>query len=321
MYMPTSTRTRRLARSAAWLVLLAGSALAAPPRESVDAVADAVARHYFDPQRGEELAERLRDAAAAGMFDAATQPQALVAALNPKLRAMDGHLRVRVAGTPGEGVGRRPRPAQDPKPLPPGGIRKVEVLEGDIGYLSLGEFAHFEFGVREGPVRKAIDAALDTIADTDAVVIDLRGNGGGSPAMVGYLASAFTPRGARIFNSFHTRDAVLSEAPGEWRKNPRTQVPLYVLIDGDTGSAAESFAYTLSAAKRATVVGERSGGAANPGRYFPTDVGLDVFVPTGSPRNPITGGNWEGSGVEPHVATPSAEALVRALALARARKG
>src|SRR5690606_41154168 len=125
-----------------------------------------------------------------------------------------------------------------------------------------------------------------------------RGNRGGSPAMVGYLASAFVARGADIFNTFHSRDVAHSEAPADWYHAPRPTVPLYVVVNGHTGSAAESFAYTLQQAGRATVVGETSGGAANPGGPVPTPGGLEVFVPTGSPVNPFSGGNWEGTGVQ-----------------------
>ena len=111
----------------------------------------------------------------------------------------------------------------------------------------------------------------------------------------------------------------MSEAPAIPYATPRTQVPLYVLVDGGTGSAAESFAYTLRSAKRATIVGERSAGAANPGAMIDVGDGFAVFVSDGSPVNPITRTNWEATGVAPDVAAISAEALDAALRLARAR--
>ena len=149
------------------------------------------------------------------------------------------------------------------------------------------------------------------------MIIDLRGNRGGSPAMAGYLVSAFVPPRTEIYNVFHTRAGSFSEAPQQAYATPRPDVPLYVLIDARTGSAAESFAYTLLQAGRATLVGEPSGGAANPGEYFRAGGGLEVFVPTGSPINPVTGSNWEGVGVQPSVRTASDAALERALQLAR----
>ncbi len=210
-----------------------------------------------------------------------------------------------------------PTAARRPPPDPGNGIDRVDILDGNVGVLGLRGFADFEFGRDDQPARRAIDAALRRLADADALVIDLRGNRGGSPAMVGYLASAFVAPGSGIFNTFHSREGTQSEAPAQWHAAPRPALPLYVVIDARTGSAAESFAYTLQQADRATIVGETSGGAANPGGPIGTGGGLMVFVPTGSPVNPISHGNWEGVGVRPDVPVESAEALDAALRLAR----
>jgi hypothetical protein len=198
-----------------------------------------------------------------------------------------------------------------------GGVHRVERLPGNVGYLELREFANFRFGRPDEPARRAIEAALQLLADADAVIVDLRGNGGGSPAMVGYLTSAFTPRGADIYNTFHTRNGSFSEAPRDWHPDPRLDVPLHVLTSARTGSAAEAFVYTVQQAKRATIVGEASGGAANPGGEFDAGNGFFVFVSTGSPENPISHRNWEGTGVVPDVAVPQERALDEATRLAQ----
>jgi C-terminal processing protease CtpA/Prc len=300
------------------LLLACPGALAADatPRSQVAGVAQAIEDHYFDADRGRDIAQGLRSAADAGAFDAQSSPQALAEALTARLKPLDRHFRVHVLRE-----GERKTLAQrgpPPDAAPDSGIARVEVLAGDIGLLGLRGFADFEFGRDDQPARQAIDAALQKLAHADAVVVDLRGNRGGSPAMVGYLASAFVARGADIFNTFHSRAGTFSEAPADWYRAPRTTVPLYVVIDARTGSAAESFAYTLQQAGRATIVGETSGGAANPGAPIATREGLAVFVPTGSPLNPFSGGNWEGTGVQPDVRAPSAEAFDVALRLARA---
>jgi len=299
------------------LLLACPAAMAADTtaRMRVAGVAQAIEDHYFDAGRGREIADGLRSAADAGAFDAQASAQALADALTARLEPLDRHFRVRVAHA-GE---RQPAAQRRPPPeaVADGGITGVEVMPGNIGVLGLREFAHFEFDRDDAPARRAIDAALEKLSDATAVVIDLRGNRGGSPAMVGYLASAFVARGADIFNTFHSRAGTQSEAPADWYRAPRPAVPLYVVIDARTGSAAESFAYTLQQAGRATIVGETSGGAANPGGPVPTPGGLEVFVPTGSPVNPFSGGNWEGAGVQPGVRVPSAQALDAALRLAR----
>ncbi|HST45095.1 MAG TPA: S41 family peptidase [Luteimonas sp.] len=289
------------------LCLLSATAHARPPRATADAVAQAIEDRYFDPARGSAIAGELRTAAARGEFDALHAPLDLAAALGARLRPLDGHFNVRWSSPAGlaEGVPppRRPPPAHDH------GIRGVRILPGNIGYIDLAFFAHFEFADKAAPPRVAIDAALALLQWTDAVIIDLRGNGGGSPAMVGYLTSAFTQKGADIYNRFSSREGSTSEAPLDWHPSPRLDVPLYVLTSGRTGSAAEALAYTLQSAGRALVVGERSGGAANPGGPVEVGEGFSVFVSTGSPVNPLTGRNWEGVGVQPGLGVPAHDAL------------
>lgn len=311
--------------------LLTAIALATPAqttnRTAIDGIARVIEDHYFDARRGAQIAADLRATATRGEFDALANPTALAAALTKKLKPLDGHFRVRwspdAVTSQGAGPTQGPRRPLTPRgPANPGdkqGIRGIQVLPGEIGYLSLGLFAHFEFGGGDQPARQAIDTALQRLADTRAVIIDLRGTPGGSPHMVGYLVSAFTAPGADIYNTFHSRESTRSEAPLERYAHPRLDVPLYVLIDGRTGSAAESFAYTLKNAKRATVVGETSGGAANPGAEMAAGAGYFVFVPTGSPKSPITGTNWEGVGVVPDIQASSQAALDVAVGLATAR--
>src|SRR5690606_24219818 len=178
-----------------------------------------------------------------------------------------------------------------------------------IGYLELGYFADIDFDDPAEPTRKACVAALQLLAHAGEVLVDVRDNGGGSPAMVGYLSSAFVEHGSDIYNTFRWREGGASEAPPQEYPAPRTTMPLYVLTSGRTGSAAEAFAYTLGNAKRAVLVGERTGGAANPGRPFDIGGGFSVFVSTGSPVSPITGRNWEGTGVRPQVEVEASEAL------------
>ena len=295
-------------------------------RNAIEGVAQTIQDQYFDADRGRKIAADLRAAAAQGEFDAPADPVALATVLTKKLKPLDGHFRVRwspeaasdptgpMAGPPRSPMRRNADGSGDDH-----GIREAQVLPGNIGYLSLSQFAHFEFADRDQPARHAIDAALQRLSGTRAMIVDLRGNRGGSPHMVGYLVSAFTPPGADIYNTFHSRAGTRSEAPRERYANPRLDVPLYVLIDAGTGSAAESFAYTLKNAKRATVVGETSGGAANPGAEVAAGSGFFAFVPTGSPVSPITGTNWEGIGVVPDVRASSQMALDVALGLAKTR--
>lgn len=294
-------------------LLLPIAAVAAEPRAVAGQVADAIEREYFDPARGRAIADELRGSAARGEFDALVHPQELASALTVLLQPQDRHFNVRWQG--GEAAAPRPGPPPDAA-RSNFGIRQVQLLPGNVGYLDLRMFADFDFGQPDAPPRRAIEAVLQLLAHADALLIDLRDNGGGSPAMVGYLASAFVAPGRDIYNTFHSRTGTGSEAPVEPFAAPRTEVPLYILVSGRTGSAAEAFAYTLQQAGRATVVGERTAGAANPGRPFPVGDGYSVFVSTGTPINPLRDDNWEDRGVQPDVPVESAQALDAATRLA-----
>jgi hypothetical protein len=297
------------------------------PRQTVQAVASRIRDLYFDPAAADRIARDLEAAAAAGTFDDMTDGRDLAAALSTRLRPSDAHFVVvynpdAAAGPamrrmrPPEGASPGPRPGASPEARGHYGFRKVEILPGNVGYIDLRQFSDIDFQNADDPARRAADAALTFVADADAVIFDLRDNGGGAPSMVGYLSSAFTPANAPIYNIFHSREGTESEAPGVFHPNPRLEVPVYILISGRTGSAGEAFPYTLQGAGRAVIVGERSGGAANPGGMEPVGGGFAVFVSQGSPRNPNTGRNWEGTGVEPDVAVPWNQALDRAHQLA-----
>ena len=196
------------------------------------------------------------------------------------------------------------------------GFAKVEILAGNIGYIDLRMFAPIE------GAEQTARAALEFVAGTDAVIFDVRQNGGGAPSMVQYLISHFLePGGDTLINTFVSRDYEYPNQLWSLPSHPaghRPDVPLYVLTSARTGSAGEAFPYHLRALERATLVGESTYGAGNPGGTFLTGSGFSIFVSTGSARNPITGTNWEGTGVTPHVETASDAALDTALSQAYA---
>ena len=189
------------------------------------------------------------------------------------------------------------------------GFRKVAVRPGNIGYLQLTEF------VDAGVAGDTAVAAMNYLANCDALIIDLRGNGGGEPSMIQLISSYFFEE-PRHLNSFYIRKD--DETRQFWTQarveGPRlVGTPIYVLTSGNTFSAAEEFAYNLKNMKRATVVGEVTGGGAHPVILEHRRAAMvTVKVPYGRAINPITGTNWEGTGVAPDIAVPAEEALIAA---------
>jgi C-terminal processing protease CtpA/Prc len=155
-------------------------------------------------------------------------------------------------------------------------------------------------------------AALRFLSGSDAIIIDLRQNGGGEPEMVALITSMLFPKGQKV----HLNDLVWragNKVEQYWTTPdldlPRITGEVYVLTSSRTFSAAEEFTYNLKQLKRATQVGETTGGGANPGEGVILAPHFGVFLPTGHARNPITGDNWEGKGCVPEIAVSADQAF------------
>jgi C-terminal processing protease CtpA/Prc len=186
------------------------------------------------------------------------------------------------------------------------GFEKVERLNGNVGYMELDGFVNPELGA------ETAIAAMQFLANTDALIIDLRYNGGGVPGLAQLISSYFFSESAIHLHSIYWREGNRTEQFWTLPYVPGRRYidkPVYVLVGKRTLSAPESFAYNLQALKRATIVGEISAGGANPGREFRVNEHFMIFVPMGRAINPTTGTNWEGTGVKPDIATPFAQAL------------
>jgi hypothetical protein len=186
------------------------------------------------------------------------------------------------------------------------GFERVEHLKGNIGYIDLRQFAPSEHA---GEVAVA---AMNFVANCDALIFDLRQNHGGYPSMVQLIISYLLDPEPKHINTFYYRPTdetqqfwTFPHVPG--KRMP--DVPVYVLTSKATGSGAEEFTYNLKNMERATIIGETTGGAAHPVTLELVQGHFKVRLPYGRPINPITKGNWETTGVEPHIAVPQEEAL------------
>lgn len=290
-------------------------AMTAAARDHViDGILEALDRAYVFPDKALEMRKSITARRAKGEYTSVTNTSELAATLTRHLQDIshDKHLRVR-HGSP---------PAPAPRPqgaTAPGAIGNAEILPGNIGYVEIRSFAYSAQAIAD-----AVAKEMSVVADADALIIDVRRNGGGSPDAVRLISSYLFGDEPVHLNSLYFRPADRTDDFYTFRsvagKRFGPAKPIYVLTSNRTFSAAEEFAYNLQSRKRATIVGETSGGGAHPGGPQQVGEGFSVFVPSGRAINPITRTNWEGTGVRPEIAVPADSALSAALAHARGRK-
>lgn len=191
------------------------------------------------------------------------------------------------------------------------GLTGLQVLPGDVGYMRLQAF---------GAIEDLLPAAFTFLGNTGALIIDLRGNGGGMPS--NFVSSYLLPEDSIHLVTIYWNDRTDKFYTQRTLKGPRyLDKPVYLLTDKGTFSSAEEFAYDLQQLKRVTIVGEATGGGANPGGTMPVytfkdSSRLDLYVSLAHVEHAISKGNWEGAGVQPDVAVKSEDALQKAHALA-----
>ncbi|MEE6260572.1 S41 family peptidase [Plantactinospora sonchi] len=273
-----------------------------------DALAVLCARYIF-PEKAATAAETIRARRDAGEYRNLTE-EALAARLTADLfeTCADRHLRVRIRDDQLATVSTEAELAaawREQARLANYGISRVERLDGNVGYLDLRMIADAAAGGR------AIAAAMELVARTHALIVDLRRNRGGSPNGVIFWTSYLFPDDQTHLNSIQDGESgqtrqywSLAYLPGE-RYLDR---PVFVLTSGVTFSAGEEFCYNLRTRGRATLIGETTRGGAHPTRIVPLSPTLEITVPDARSINPVTGTNWEGTGVEPDVAVPAEQA-------------
>ena len=287
-------------------------------REIVTKAMELLRANYVFPDEAGRAATAIEARLEAGEYDDLDEIT-LTERLTRDLQEITGdrHLRVVFGGGPGP---RRQRIAEPEEPkdhearrlamrrmgrLDNFGIRQVERLDGNVGYLDVRRVA---VPANAGP---AIGAAMELVAGTYALIIDLRHNGGGAPEGVVFWCSyLLDERPTHLNDIFH---ADTGETRQFWALPyvPGTRYldrPVFVLTSGRTFSGGEDFAYTLQALGRATVVGETTGGGAHPTRGFPISAAVHIGIPFARSVNPVTGTNWQGTGVVPDVPADAEQA-------------
>ena len=291
-------------------------------KQLIDTVLKRLNDSYVFPEVAKAMEQSIRDRVAKGEYDSITSSRAFGQTLTKDLQAVskDKHLRVRYSHEVLPERAPRAEPTAEQREQERRdmswmnyGFDKVERLRGNTGYISFRGFFGPELGA------EAVASAMNFVAGTDALIIDLRTNGGGDPEMVALICSyLFGPEPVHL-NDLYWREGnrtdqfwTRKEVAGKRYLNK----DVYVLTSKYTFSGAEEFTYNLKNLKRATIIGETTGGGAHPGAGFRLNEHFSMFVPTGRAISPITKTNWEGTGVKPDIEVPAEQALTVARLMA-----
>lgn len=310
----------------------------APPPEQPDMTLDAAARKevieslikrlndaYIFPDVAGKMEQAVRARIAKGEYEQITSAKKFAEKLTADVQEVsrDKHLRVRYSAQPipeRQGGPREPtaeereRYRRDMARMNYG-FQKVERLPGNIGYVEFRGFFDPEGGA------DTVASVFNFLGNTDAIIFDLRKNGGGDPAMVALICSYLFGAEPVHLNSLHWRDGKGERVEEFWTRKEvagrrYTGKDVYVLTSNRTFSGAEEFTYNLKNLKRGTIIGETTGGGANPGGVSRLAKHFAAFIPSGRAVSPITKTNWEGTGVEPDVKVPADQALTTARIMA-----
>jgi hypothetical protein len=278
--------------------------------------------YYVFPDIAEQICSRLQEHLQSGEYAAITDGELLASILTAHLHEVnqDEHLRVRWYPEPlpdQEGSMAQNQAWMDEwhqkAELDNYGLHKAERLPGNVGYLDIREFYFPSWG------GDTVVAAMSFLANTNVLIVDLRKCRGGDPDMVALIASYFLGEDRTQLSSIYWREGNVTQESWTLPYVPGKRYgskPIYILTSKDTFSGAEALAYDLKTHQRGTLIGEITRGGAQPGSPYRLSLHFDVFIPIGRSINPITGTNWEGTGVTPDVSVPQERAFHVAYSMA-----
>lgn len=282
----------------------------------IDSLAYQLRHVYVFPDVAERIAKSIEKRRAAHEYDRITSAKEFADSLTAHLQSVNHDLHLRA------GYRHEPIPANDGDGAPPPaeiqreheadrlrnfGFEQLRRLPGNIGYLDLRAFSS------DPDAQPVAVAAMNWLANTDALIIDLRRNGGGDPVLLNTLITYLTKPGERrLINTFYMRQDDRTEQfyTAPYVPGPRyLGRPVYVLTSHRTGSCAEEFSYDVQTMKLGTLCGQTTAGAAHPGGFVRLNEHFAAFIAMGRPINPVTKKDWEGVGVVPDADVPAADAL------------
>ncbi|WP_249122331.1 S41 family peptidase [Pseudoalteromonas sp. A22] len=266
-----------------------------------------IEQQYVEVKKIDKISDALTELKASPAFTHSQSQEQFASLLTAELQKFDKHFTVQW---------RNPNESQNNKTKRESwftklsrknsGFNRVEVLDGNIGYVDFWGFDELSKNSKN-----IAESVMGFVSNVDALIFDLRNNGGGSAEMVQFISSYFLKPNTHL-NSIYWR---ATDSTREFRtfdnvsSSIHLDTPMYILTSNDTFSAAEEFAYNLKYLERATLVGETTKGGANPWQFYELGSGFRAGIPIAKAINPKTKTNWESIGVKPHIETSQTNAL------------
>lgn len=281
--------------------------------------------YYLSLEMGKKMRQTIQTKFKNGSYNHLSNPKDLAEQLTNDLRLVSQDLHMEVYYNPPQSTTNKQKESKEISQKgfwTNYGFQEMKVLRGNIGYLKISHFTTWRYFKQ---AKKIISSALKVVENTDALIIDVRNNRGGFEDIVAYLISYFFDGKPIHLSDYYcrhdnNRSSTWTTDKIEGKKLPK--IPLYVLVNKKTGSAAESFAYMLKHLKRATIVGETTAGAGNGASSHKASERFGLQVACQKTINAITKTSFEKVGVIPQVKIASKEAFSQAylLALKRLKK-
>ena len=270
-------------------------------------MAKLISEKYVFPEKGRKTASHLTDTYRSGAYDKVQTWKEFDSLASNTIRSFsnDGHMYVRYdPKTVKElsAIKKETKPGDfSDDPFYYGkdavqnnfGFTEVKVLEGNVGYIRLNEINISEKSL---PV---LASAMEFVANTNALIIDLQNNGGGGSAIGNVFETYFLPKETPLLEFRRREGQPLLAKTVPWLTAKKYDKPLFIMVNKSTYSAAEAFTYGLQKIGRAKVVGQPSGGGAHMNSWYPVNEHIFISVSTGAPTLPGKEESWEGKGVQP----------------------
>jgi len=292
--------------------------------KTIGKISNMLEKNYVYPETAKKISVFLKEQMNSHAYDSINNPKTFAQVLTRDVQSISKDLHLKVIYNPDaakrikEDIGKEPDPEQEKQHLEAlkkenFGFKTVSKLSWNIGYVDFRNFIDAKIS------EETVASAMAFIENSDAIIFDIRLNGGGDPTCVRLICSYLFGDKPVHLNDLYYRPEDRTEEYWTLKKvdgKKMPDIPVYILTSNYTFSAAEEFAYNLQTQKRAIIVGDTTGGGAHPGGTMAVNNDFIIFMPMGRAINPVTKTNWEGTGVIPDVPVVSENALETAQILA-----